>query len=157
MVETKNILMSVIRYLTEGYDVEYIEDILGITEDGEVVGTIDTLRKCNYKELVGTGREPVEMSQILNLYINGFTFEEIGILCKYSKEGIRNKIITEINKGSRGLKESKNKNKEMRKSMRDSLFYEVYLRDLDTEDLDKVIKRSAYSESTFIKKMKELR
>lgn len=157
MVETSNILMSVVRYLAEGYDYEYIEDVLGISGDGAIIGTIDTLRNCEYKTLVMTGKEPVALSHILNLYINGFTFEEIGLLTKYSKEGIRNRLISEINKGTRSLKECKGKNKEMRKSMRDSLFYEVYLRDLEVKGLDNVIKSSPYSESTFLKKMKELR
>lgn len=156
-MNTSSILMRVIKYLSEGYDVEYIEGKLGIDDDGVIIGIINQLRESNYKEDVLKGRETLELTRVLNLYINGFTYEELGILTKYSKEGIRNKLKVEMIKEGRSVEECKSKNKEMRKSMRDSLFYEEYLRDLDVEELEEVINRSPYSKSTFLKRMKDLR
>lgn len=156
-MNTSSILMRVIKYLSEGYDVEYIEGKLGIDDDGVIIGIINQLRESNYKEDVLKGRETLELTRVLNLYINGFTYEELGILTKYSKEGIRNKLKVEMIKEGRSVEECKSKNKEMRKSMRDSLFYEEYLRDLDVEELEDVINRSPYSKSTFLKRMKDLR
>lgn len=156
-MNTSSILMRVIKYLSEGYDVEYIEGKLGIDDDGVIIGIINQLRESNYKEDVSKGRESLELTRVLNLYINGFTYEELGILTKYSKEGIRNKLKVEMIKEGRSVEECKSKNKEMRKSMRDSLFYEEYLRDLDVEELEEVINRSPYSKSTFLKRMKDLR
>lgn len=156
-MNTSSILMRVIKYLSEGYDVEYIEGKLGIDDDGVIIGIINQLRESNYKEDVSKGRETIELTRVLNLYINGFTYEELGILTKYSKEGIRNKLKVEMIKEGRSVEECKSKNKEMRKSMRDSLFYEEYLRDLDVEELEEVINRSPYSKSTFLKRMKDLR
>src|SRR5699024_7537818 len=154
-MNTFSILMSVIKYLSEGYDVEYIEGKLGIDDDGVIIGIINQLRESNYKEDISKGRETLELTRVLNLYINGFTYEELGILTKYSKEGIRNKLKVEMIKEGRSVEECKSKNKEMRKSMRDSLFYEEYLRDLDVEELEEVINRSPYSKSTFLKRMKD--
>lgn len=156
-MNTSSILMRVIKYLSEGYDVEYIEGKLGIDDDGVIIGIINQLRESNYKEDISKGRETLELTRVLNLYINGFTYEELGILTKYSKEGIRNKLKVEMIKEGRSVEECKSKNKEMRKSMRDSLFYEEYLRDLDVEELEEVINRSPYSKSTFLKRMKDLR
>jgi len=156
-MNTFSILMRVIKYLSEGYDVEYIEGKLGIDDDGVIIGIINQLRESNYKEDISKGRETLELTRVLNLYINGFTYEELGILTKYSKEGIRNKLKVEMIKEGRSVEECKSKNKEMRKSMRDSLFYEEYLRDLDVEELEEVINRSPYSKSTFLKRMKDLR
>lgn len=156
-MNTSSILMRVIKYLSEGYDVEYIEGKLGIDDDGVIIGIINQLRESNYKEDISKGRESLELTRVLNLYINGFTYEELGILTKYSKEGIRNKLKVEMIKEGRSVEECKSKNKEMRKSMRDSLFYEEYLRDLDVEELEEVINRSPYSKSTFLKRMKDLR
>lgn len=156
-MNTSSILMRVIKYLSEGYDVEYIEGKLGIDDDGVIIGIINQLRESNYKEDISKGRETLELTSVLNLYINGFTYEELGILTKYSKEGIRNKLKVEMIKEGRSVEECKSKNKEMRKSMRDSLFYEEYLRDLDVEELEEVINRSPYSKSTFLKRMKDLR
>lgn len=156
-MNTSSILMRVIKYLSEGYDEEYIEGKLGIDDDGVIIGVINQLRESNYKEDISKGRETLELTRVLNLYINGFTYEELGILTKYSKEGIRNKLKVEMIKEGRSVEECKSKNKEMRKSMRDSLFYEEYLRDLDVEDLEEVINRSPYSKSTFLKRMKDLR
>lgn len=156
-MNTSSILMRVIKYLSEGYDVEYIEGKLGIDDDGVIIGVINQLRESNYKEDISKGRETIELTRVLNLYINGFTYEELGILTKYSKEGIRNKLKVEMIKEGRSVEECKSKNKEMRKSMRDSLFYEEYLRDLDVEELEEVINRSPYSKSTFLKRMKDLR
>lgn len=156
-MNTSSILMRVIKYLSEGYDVEYIEGKLGIDDDGVIIGVINQLRESNYKEDISKGRETLELTRVLNLYINGFTYEELGILTKYSKEGIRNKLKVEMIKEGRSVEECKSKNKEMRKSMRDSLFYEEYLRDLDVEELEEVINRSPYSKSTFLKRMKDLR
>lgn len=156
-MNTSSILMRVIKYLSEGYDVEYIEGKLGIDDDGVIIGIINQLRESNYKEDISKGRERLELTSVLNLYINGFTYEELGILTKYSKEGIRNKLKVEMIKEGRSVEECKSKNKEMRKSMRDSLFYEEYLRDLDVEELEEVINRSPYSKSTFLKRMKDLR
>lgn len=156
-MNTSSILMRVIKYLSEGYDVEYIEGKLGIDDDGVIIGIINQLRESNYKEDISKGRDTLELTRVLNLYINGFTYEELGILTKYSKEGIRNKLKVEMIKEGRSVEECKSKNKEMRKSMRDSLFYEEYLRDLDVEELEEVINRSPYSKSTFLKRMKDLR
>ena len=156
-MNTSSILMRVIKYLSEGYDVEYIEGKLGIDDDGVIIGIINQLRESNYKEDISKGRDTLELTRVLNLYINGFTYEELGILTKYSKEGIRNKLKVEMIKEGRSVEECKSKNKEMRKSMRDSLFYEEYLRDLDVEELEDVINRSPYSKSTFLKRMKDLR
>lgn len=156
-MNTSSILMRVIKYLSEGYDVEYIEGKLGIDDDGVIIGIINQLRESNYKEDISKGRETLELTRVLNLYINGFTYEELGILTKYSKEGIRNKLKVEMIKEGRSVEECKSKNKEMRKSMRDSLFYEEYLRNLDVEELEEVINRSPYSKSTFLKRMKDLR
>lgn len=154
---TSSILITVIRYLSEGYDVDYIEGVLGLDDDGVIIGIIKTLRTYNYKERLRNRGETVSVSNLLNLYINGFTYDEIGNLTGYSKEGIRYKLMSEMKKEGRCAKDCRNKNKEMRKSMRDSLFYEEYLRNLDMDKLDEVIENSPYSESSFIKKMKGLR
>lgn len=148
------------KLISEGYDDMHIEDVMQMTKG--TVRIIRTLKKINYKEevvkLTRDKKEDPCITGIVELYKEGFTFEELSYITKYSKEGIRNRIIAEIEKSGKDIEYLKGINSSSRKTLSGNVFYNLYVKKLEDKELPlvEVIKLSPYSEGTFLQKMKSI-